>query len=140
MNYELHRVGGPAHIDYNDSNTNRYNNIGYYYNGVKHCVDGPAIINWYPNGDKWYEEYYIYGDLHCIDGPAYKRWYKSKNIAYEAYYVNAKLHRIDGPAIIEWYNNTNDITIIKCYNNNNKTGYKEASYYINGEFYKTDIF
>lgn len=90
-----HRVDGPA-IEYADGNKE------WYQNGEKHRIDGAAIEH--VDGTK---KWYLNGKLHRVDGPAIefssgeKGWYKG-------WYLNGKLHRVDGPAIenrycLEWW-------------------------------------
>ena len=61
----------------------------WYFNGILHRVDGPAIDC--INGDKFW---YLNGKLHRIDGPAFECVNGNKH-----WYLNGNVHREDGPAI-----------------------------------------
>ena len=72
----------------------------YYYDGKLYCIYyknkfgqyhnlyGPAIIRYYKNGNKMYEEYYTNGKLHRKDGPAYIEYYENGNKRREEYYID----------------------------------------------------
>lgn len=66
------------------------NQTSYYYNGVRHRLYGPAIINLEYDCEFWLKMNIFHRD----DGPAYrhKRTFK--------WYVDGFLHRLDGPAVI----------------------------------------
>ena len=66
-------------------------------------------IEYYSNGNKWYEEYSLNGRLHNTNGPATIHYYPNGNIKYEEYYLNGKCHNENGPAIISYYENGNKI-------------------------------
>ena len=76
-----------------------YKAIGWYQNGKRHRLDGPAAE--YANGTKyWYQN----GEFHRLDGPA------AEYANGDKYWIqNGKLHRLDGPAAEyasgnkEWY-------------------------------------
>ena len=62
-------------------------------------------VEYYDNGQKFYEIYYINNKCHCEYGPAYNEWYENGQKEYEIYYINGKYHREDGPAVIYWNEN-----------------------------------
>jgi antitoxin component YwqK of YwqJK toxin-antitoxin module len=65
-----------------------------------HREDGPAVLNWYENGNVMREHYCIEGKLHREDGPAQRYYYEDGSIKWEAWCVNGQIHRLDGPAFI----------------------------------------
>ena len=84
--------------------------VEYYDNGniksrKQHREDGPAVEEWYENGQKSLESYVINNNFHREDGPAIIEWYENGQKIREAYYINDKRHREDGPAIQKWFEN-----------------------------------
>ena len=71
-------------------------------NGAYHRLDGPAVIEYYPDGKPERETYYWNGILHRIGGPCNVRYYPSGQKKYEAYLVKGKNHRNDGPSHISY--------------------------------------
>jgi hypothetical protein len=63
------------------------------------------IIKYYPNGQKWFEEWWLNGELHREDGPAIQFWRKNGQKEKEVWKNNGKDHRKDGPARQYWYSN-----------------------------------
>ena len=63
-------------------------------------------IEYYPNGQKWYERWVLNGKRHREDGPAVQRWHNvnghNNQKWYEIWYLNDKRHREDGPAVQYW--------------------------------------
>ena len=58
----LHREGGPAKIDYVDSNDKLLIWSDYWYvNGLLHREDGPAIVQYDDFGEVMKESYYLSG-------------------------------------------------------------------------------
>jgi hypothetical protein len=65
-------------------------------NGVRHRVDGPAVL-WVNERMKlWYQD----GKLHRVDGPA---GVYSGNGKLYSWHRNGVRHRVDGPAVL-WVN------------------------------------
>jgi hypothetical protein len=73
------------------SNGNKYFEV-YYLNGKRHREDGPAYQSWYQNGNKYFEAYYLNGKYHREDGPAKLRWYKDGNKYFEEYWLDNKVY------------------------------------------------
>ena len=64
------------------------NRIVYSFNEKPHRKNGPAVIKFYDNGYKMFEQYFQYGKLHRIDGPAKIVYYYNGNLFLEKYYYN----------------------------------------------------
>jgi antitoxin component YwqK of YwqJK toxin-antitoxin module len=64
-----------------------------------------TVVEYYPNGQKYREEYFLKNRSHRIDGPASQHWYENGQKEREMYYVNGSRHREDGPAIQTWWQN-----------------------------------
>ena len=89
-------------------------------------------IRYYPNGNKWYENYYLNNKYHNENGPAYIYYYENGNKMYEMYYLNSKLHNEKGPAQI-YYNKNSNIEYERYYLNGEKiyvNSLKELKKYI----------
>lgn len=84
----LHRVNGPASIEYYSNNVVEYE--AYYQKDKLHRENGPAKIEYYPNGKVMYKSYYLNGRRHREDGPARIEYDKKGKRIYESYYVNGK--------------------------------------------------
>ena len=88
--------------------------IEYYPNGsIKHR------INFYPNGNKWYEQFYDKrGNCHRKQGlPDYQKWYENGITSYKTYYVHGKRYNINNPCIISFFKNGR--ILYKSYDLNN---------------------
>jgi hypothetical protein len=71
----------------------------HYQFGVKHCANGPAIIDKKIDSKYWYQ----YGMLHREDGPAVvKHSKRCPNRIQVAHYMYGLLDRRDGPAYMEF--------------------------------------
>jgi hypothetical protein len=114
-----HRLDGPAYICYYPDGQKK--NEIWYVNGHRHRDNDPAVINYYLGGQMASETWYVNGMRHRLDGPAVIR-----ADGYQAWYFNNKFHRIGGPAIIA----TN--TSQEYY----PGGYQ--AYYRHGEFHRLD--
>ena len=95
----------------------------YYANNKLYREDGPAIIRYYENGNKFCEKYYANNNLYNKNGPTGIFYYKNGNKKHEEYYTNNELHNENGPAIIKYYEDSS---------------IRNKEYYINGEFIITD--
>jgi antitoxin component YwqK of YwqJK toxin-antitoxin module len=71
----------------------------------KETNDLRKLIEYWPNGNKFYESYWLNGKRHREDGPARQGWYENGTKQREIYYLNGKYHREDGPAYQSWYEN-----------------------------------
>ncbi len=99
-------------------------------NLIYHRDDGPAYIEYHPDGKKYIEIWYKDGKIHRDGGPA-SRWYnKDGNIVCEAWFLNGKQHRVDGPAYIEYKLNLNS--------NSNEVYKFIESWHYNGKKHKDD--
>jgi hypothetical protein len=86
----LHKLSGPmcmacCHATYSTEN------MLYYMRGLKHRIDGPAVVKYYGNGNIEYEVWYDYGNLHRVDGPAYITYCQNGNIFRKIWYENGYL-------------------------------------------------
>lgn len=88
-----------------------------------HRLNGPAIKEWYPNGQLKKRIYREYNRLHRINGPAWEEWYENGRLRVREYRQHDQLHNITGPAYIEWYPNGE---LKSCY------------YYIDGKKHRSD--
>jgi hypothetical protein len=61
------------------------------------------VIDYFPNGQKYYEYYQINDNLHRTDGPAYQKWFETGQKELEVYLINNQRHRTDGPAYQKWF-------------------------------------
>lgn len=69
--------------------------------GDKHRVDGPAHINYYPDGKVASESWYRDGKLHREDGPALTRYAHDGSISCEEWFINDK-HPVDRPGYVSY--------------------------------------
>ena len=90
----------------------------YNQNGKLHRIDGPAILDYFEFEDVKIEreQWYLNGKLHREKDPAYIKYLYSGEIDYEEWWVNGNLHRTDGPAFIE-YSESGKIEIEEWYLN-----------------------
>jgi antitoxin component YwqK of YwqJK toxin-antitoxin module len=70
-----------------------------------HRLDGPAFIEYYESGKVRQKEYLVENEYHRLDGPAYVEYYESGEISEKQYYIYGELHRLDGPAEILYNEN-----------------------------------
>ena len=82
---------------------NKIRNKKWYKDGLKHIIDGPALIA-YINGQKLIEVWYIDGLKHRIDEPAVITYDEHGIIIMEEWYKDGLAHRIDEPAVIAYRN------------------------------------
>jgi len=86
----------------------------WYKDGKIHKDDGPAVIEydpegnilleyWYKNGNKLSEYWYKDGKMHKDDGPAKKMYNAAGALTGEQWYKNGKHHRNGGPASTKYY-------------------------------------
>ena len=117
--------------------------VEYYDNGNiksrrQHREDGPAVEEWYEDGQKEEEKYFLNNKIHREDGPAYQKWDYYGQKTEEWYCINGEYHREDGPSIIHWYANGNNY-IEKYYINDKKhrdDGPAEIWFYYNEIYYQ----
>ena len=84
------------------------NKLRFYVNGKVHNK-GKPYIHFFNNNKIIAEEYYLNGILHCNDGPAVINYYFNDNVIKSVIYIqNSYFHRRYGPAEI-WYNNNGTI-------------------------------
>ena len=148
INNQIHKLDGPAVIDYVINNGNEiilrkmwYKNnkkhregnkpslISYYDDGqlkeVRYHVDdllhrenGAAVVGFFHNGKVQYMEYLKNGQLSNIEKPSILEFDQNGNLRYYAYYLNNKYHRENGPAL-EIFNSYGCIYSTEYYNNGN---------------------
>jgi hypothetical protein len=81
----------------------------YLPNGDYHREHGPAIVNYYKNGQRGNVCYYINGKLHRDDGPAWVDYDEDGFVVEESWHSQGKLHRTDGPANV--FHHNKDVSI-----------------------------
>ncbi len=86
---KLHNENGPA-IVYKDGGEE------WWFNGVRHRLDGPAVIGVDGKSCEWY----INGERHRDDDPAILLYTNGNYDEY--YYFKGKKHNLKGPAVSEW--------------------------------------
>jgi hypothetical protein len=119
-NNQIHKIDGPAYIEYNKNNTIKI--MGWFQNGKKHNINGPAFI-YFNNNIQYCTEWYQFGIRHRIDGPAYIR--QTPNTKYESWFIHGKRDRKDGPAhTIEYYSHSDNKKLVQEY------------WFCNGELYR----
>lgn len=149
---KLHRVDGPAYVEWWDKDEKLIRKVCYYQNGKLHNrSSNPTELVWNRSGiliqrrhhkhgklhghcEEWYDngqiktsKYYSNGRLHRNDddGPAKESWYINGQIKKRAYYKEGKIHR-DGdgsPALEVWFENGQLMS---------------RSYYLNGKYHHED--
>ena len=92
-------------IKYNPpSQINNYRNVIELMwkkeNGKCHNENGPAFIEYYPNGNVEYKSWYINGKEHNENGPAIIEYYPNGNVKHKSWFINDEYHNDNGPAII----------------------------------------
>lgn len=99
----LHRISGPACIEYHTSGNLKCEQ--WYHNGDRHRDDGPAETCYLDDGRICNLSYYVNGQLHREDGPASQCWVKNAGNTTsplepydEMWCLNGEEHRIDGPS------------------------------------------
>lgn len=96
---QLHRISGPAFIDYIDGKIMM--NM-WYNNDNLHRVHGPAVIKYYNNGQKSVEEWYQHDKLYRVVGPSIVEYYPNGSKKIEIWREGDVMVRTDGPAIIRY--------------------------------------
>lgn len=71
--------------------------------GKIHRSDGPAFIEYYPDGNLKREDWKIHGDFCRSDGPAYIQYYSNGQAKIQEWIFNNLAHRSDGPAYIHYH-------------------------------------
>lgn len=74
----------------------------WHTDGKKGRRDGPARIEFYPNGGVKDQTWYLEGKVHRVGGPANQRYHQNGSLKSEEWALFGRTHRLDGPAII-WY-------------------------------------
>jgi len=72
-------------------------------NDKLHNPDGPAIQEWYENGQEEYRAYWLHGKLHNPCGPAIQCWYENGQEECRSYWRHDDPHNPYGPASQAWY-------------------------------------
>lgn len=68
-----------------------------------HNLNGPAVIEYYDNGDLWAEWYYVEGFLHKENGPAVITYSEQKEIIESVYFLNGQEININSQEEFENY-------------------------------------
>lgn len=89
-----------------------------YYNesSLFHREDGPAVIEYFMNGDIAYELFYFNGNFHREDGPAVIRYKRKGELDHKSFYIHGKRHNENGPAIITYETNEKILAVEYYYN------------------------
>jgi hypothetical protein len=102
LNQELHRIDGPAVIDYDGRQF-------WYLHGRQHRVNGPADIS--PNGNEfWLHRGHVHRDPSPDGSQPAITIFKNNKISSQSWWLYGQLHRTDGPALI-YYNNDGDMSV-----------------------------
>lgn len=88
---EHHRVDGPAVVEYYPNGQQK--RVLWYQNGILHRADGPAIVEYYPNGVVSLVEYRVEGVLDRERGAARVRFTPSGILVLEEWYKLGGLDR-----------------------------------------------
>ena len=95
-NRELHCLNGPARISRWWNGNLCY--VEYFVHGVRHRDDGPAELHHREDGSLIAEIYIADGLRHRVDGPAHTIYNPDGTVCTLEYYEAGNLHRTDGPA------------------------------------------
>ena len=98
----MHRIGGPALTKWYYDGNNQSGSKGTGWTGNSERTNQSSSFGTDRTGNKEREEYYIDGIRHRIDGPAVIKWYKTGSNQSQETTSNGKWHRDKGPAIIKW--------------------------------------
>ena len=71
-------------------------------NGHFHNEHGPAIQEWFENGQEWHRAHWINGKRHNKYGPAVQIWYKNGQEECREYFINDEFHNEIVPAYQSW--------------------------------------
>ena len=97
---KYHRLDGPAIINYYENG--QIEKEEYYINGLLYRENGPSIVRYYRNGDKA-EEHWSYENGIKKQTSLY---YRNGNLKCQFYFNNKnELSKLDGPAIIRYSEN-----------------------------------
>jgi len=69
--------------------TDNWSNIGEL---PFHREGGPAMQEFYDDGQLRYDVYFINNKRHRLDGPAFQSFYNNGKLEYESYYINGKYY------------------------------------------------
>src|SRR5690606_12558154 len=74
----------------------------WYKNDKLSREDGPAVIKFYRNGNRYYEMWYKNGKRNRDGAPAVIYWFGNGNEHIERWYKDGRQDRKDGPAETQW--------------------------------------
>lgn len=74
--------------------------LEWYKDAKLHRINGPAKIEYSESGKIRKEQYYEDGNAHRIDEPAEINYHESGQIQMKCYYKDGTKNRTDGPALI----------------------------------------
>ena len=116
----------PSYSSFYEDGTKKYES--WKRRGKLHRTDGPAMIEYHPNGVISHKRYYINDMLYCppddpFTNPSHVMYYSDGTVAREEWYVGNMLHCLDGPAWKmyksdgtidreEWYINSLSLTML----------------------------
>ena len=74
----------------------------WFDDGLWHREEGPAVIDWQPDGTKSAESWHLKGELHRLGGPAITSWWENSRPRVEIWFKHGTRHRADGPSYQSW--------------------------------------
>lgn len=155
VNGEVHRLDGPAIINYIKSNScdeSYLNKELWYKNDIQHRNgDKPAVKTYNRFGNLIEVKYFVEGKRHKNNGASVVSFYNDGSVCCLRYYKNNILSDLEKPSIIEFYTNgkkkyeayyfnnrahrDNGAAIIEYYKDGT---IREERYYKNGDLCRVD--
>jgi len=113
---EYYETGQVSRQEWREDNR-PYKTVEYYSNGREKSEawfdiegsysrsDGPALTEWWENGQVSVVKWMLGGMMHREEGPAIETWFANGQVRRKAWYQSNVRHRADGPASVEYYEN-----------------------------------
>ena len=148
VNYQLHRVDGPASQEWTIVNGEPIlTSEAWWLNNQLYRVDGPAVQVWDIVNNKHILTlgmWCLNSRFHRVDGPAFQQWEIVNGepiLTSEIWSLNGELHRVDRPAIQRWgiVNDEHILTQEEWYLDNklHRDGYLPAN--LQGQHWKKGV-
>lgn len=103
----------------------------WFWDNELHRVGGPAFIEYYADGTVYTEEYCINGDCHRLDGPALIQYDADGDVEVEAWYQDGVMHRDgDKPTEINYYKDEITSVEYRRYGIRHRTTGPQTIYYV----------
>lgn len=132
----LSRIGGPAYIEYYslEGNKQQVRVEKWYFEGILHRHDGPALTEFYENGNKKEELWWFNGLQHKQDEPAVINYYKNGDVQEKTWYTDDKIYNPNGPSILKYYktNDHSEILRFEIFTNKNGRTIRKETYTLDG--------